>query len=80
MDGAIACAGEDYLVYWEHWINSPAGEQNGCIDDLAKMTDVALLKAALPTTLPAGLWDDWEGMDIKSGDCFNFQFERRKRK
>jgi hypothetical protein len=78
MDGVIICAGGDYVVYWEHWAKDAVKQSNSCIDDLAEMTDIALLKKAVPATLPAGLWDKWEGMNIKSGDCFNFQFERRK--
>lgn len=76
MDGVIVCAGNDYVAYWEHWADE-AGINNSLVEELAAMTDVALFKKALPVTIPAGLWDKWQGMDVKSGDCFNFRFERR---
>lgn len=78
MDGAIICAGNDYFAYWEHWVEEAAIKGTG-IDDLAAMTDVALFKKALPVTLSAELWDQWEGIKVKAGDCFNLQFERRNK-
>lgn len=76
LDGALICAGNDYVVYWEHWID-PVYQKNSLINSLAALTVPVLLKDAAPLSLPAGLWDDWEGLTITSGDCLTLQFERR---
>jgi hypothetical protein len=79
LDGAIACLGNDYLVYWEL-------EQALSGTDPGSNT-VASLKALLlncwhqvllpaPTSLPVGLWDIWPGMEVKPGSSFNMQFDR----
>ncbi|MBU6997059.1 MAG: hypothetical protein HXS41_06015 [Theionarchaea archaeon] len=75
LDGAIICAGTDYVVYWEHWVALEG--RNSSIRDLAELAVLILLKDATPVSLPAGLWDDWEGLTITSGDCLNLQFKRR---
>lgn len=75
LDGAIICAGTDYVVYWEHWITQD--ERDSSIEDLAELGVLILLKDATPLSLPAGLWDNWEGLTITSGDCLNLQFKRR---
>ena len=77
LDGAIICAGEDYLVYWEHWTDLEYKE-NAFITSLAELVVPFLLKDAARVSLPAGLWDEWEGLTITTGDCLNLQFERRK--
>lgn len=79
LDGAIICAGNDYLVYWEHWMDAECAKTSS-IDNLATLVVPVLLKDAVPTSLPAGLWDVWEGLTIASGDCLNLQFKRRQEK
>jgi hypothetical protein len=73
VGGAIACAGDDYLVYWE--LDGAKGNSGG--DRLAKLLAWSRLSSANATTLQAGLWDAWPGMTINSGDSFNMQFQRR---
>lgn len=77
LDGAIICAGNDYQVYWEHWIDAECAKTSS-IDNLAELVTPVLLKDAVPISLPAGLWDVWEGLTIASGDCLNLQFKRRQ--
>jgi hypothetical protein len=78
LSGAIACVGDDYLVYWELGPAAPGQKQGP--------TGVPLLQAAFkdwsqdfapaPTFLPIGLWDEWSGMDVRAGSTFNLQFQR----
>lgn len=72
MDGAIACAGDDYLVYWE--LGTAIA---GSLAALTKLLDWNKLVDCAPTTIDAGLWNEWPGMTIASGDSFNMQFQRR---
>lgn len=71
IEGAIACAGDDYLVYWE------VGSARGGIDALAALLDWSKKIEMTPTTIDAGLWNVWPGMTINPGDGFNMQFQRR---
>jgi hypothetical protein len=78
LEGAIACIGNDYFVYWELGSAAP-GVKTG-------PTGVPLLQALLtgwsksfapaPTYLPIDLWDEWAGMDVRAGSSLNMQFER----
>lgn len=71
LEGAIACAGDDYLVYWE------LGPVLGGIDALARQLDWSKAADMVPTGIDAGLWNVWPGMTINPGDSFNMQFRRR---
>ncbi len=72
MNGAIACAGDDYLVYWE--CGDPI---DGSLDALTACLDWSKLVNCQPRTIDAGLWNEWPGMVINPGDSFNMQFQRR---
>jgi len=75
LEGAIACLRDGHLVYWE--LSSEEKEHSG----------IPLLKEILPDwkkeftsepkSIPAELWDDWSGINIYAGCCFNMQFDRR---
>lgn len=79
LNGAIACVGNDYLVYWEMGPVAPGVKQSP--------SGVPLLQAVLrdwnqtftpaPTFLPIGLWDEWARMDVRAGSSFNLQFNRQ---
>lgn len=79
LDGAIACAGADYLVYWEL---GPVADDarpgpSGVPLLQAALTDWCQRFTAAPTALPGGLWDEWSGMDVRAGSSFHLQFKRR---
>jgi hypothetical protein len=71
--GAIACAGDDYLVYWELAGTVPS---NG-VETLKACLDWSQGFAPAPNRLSAGLWDQWPGMTVASGATYNMQFTRR---
>jgi hypothetical protein len=79
LDGAIACVGNDYLVYWELAPVAPGARQGPSGVPLlqAALTDWSQSFVAAPTFLPVGLWDEWSGMDVRAGSSFNLQFKRR---
>jgi len=80
--GAIACVGEEYLVYWE--LGPIAVGQKGPV------SGIDFLKPILngwkyqfnpaPTFLPISIYDEWSGMDVVAGSSFNMQFERAQHK
>lgn len=76
LAGAIVCAGQDYLVYWElEGAVSSASEDR--LTALARLVEWHHSARARPERLEVGLWDDWAGMGIAAGDSLNLQFRRR---
>jgi hypothetical protein len=71
VQGAIVCAADDYVVYWV------LGDDHGGAARIAGCCDWSHVAEPEPTSLPAGLWDDWPGLTIGSGASLNMQFERR---
>ncbi len=72
IDGAIVCVGPHYLVYWV--LGNAADDGTAALASLCEWSHLAMPR---PTVLPAGLWDDWPGMTVASGDSFNMQFRRQ---
>jgi hypothetical protein len=79
LEGAIACVGDDYLVYWELGSRTPGVKQgpSGVPLFAPVTTGWNQTFTAAPTFLPIGLWDTWSGMDVRAGSSFNLQFARR---
>jgi hypothetical protein len=79
VEGAIACVGNDYLVYWELGLLAPGMPQppSGIPLLQAVLTDWQQAFSPWPTFLPIGLWDEWAGMDVRAGSSFNMQFNRQ---
>lgn len=73
--GAIACAGDDYVVYWELEGEEPGGGETRTA--LGEVTAWSHAGPARPLTLDTGLWDEWPGLDLEPGDSLNLQFQRR---
>ena len=80
LAGAIACTGDDYLVYWELGLaDSGMPQPSESLALLRSVVDWHHVFVPVPTALPVDLWDDWAGMDVESGMSFNMQFDRRTR-
>ena len=79
LDGAIACVGADYVVYWELTPSAPGEQQapSGIPIIQAVCTDWSHVFTPAPTFVPVGLWDEWSGMDVVAGSSLNMQFARR---
>lgn len=81
LEAAIACAGNDYLVYWELGSAAPgmATPPTGMM--LLEQVQVPWQHSftPAPTFVPVGLWDQWAGMNVVSGSSFNMQFTRREK-
>jgi hypothetical protein len=75
IDGALICAGNDYVAFWEH---NPAdgAASSPALAELVSMTTVYLSKQAVPTAPGGGLWDNWPGWDLTQLDCMNVQLNR----
>ena len=79
LEGAIACIGNDYLVYWELRNAAPGTPTppSGIPQLQAALTGWSQVFTPEPTFVPVGLWDEWAGMDVRAGNSFNMQFTRR---
>jgi hypothetical protein len=81
LEGAIACAGDDYLVYWELGPAAPGMQHPPSgIPAMQALLGWSRVFAPPPTFVPVGLWDEWAGMDVVSGSSFNMQFTRRPKR
>ena len=75
IDAALLCAGQDYVVFWEHWSAGQSLSQSP-LDDLSRQVTPYLNKVAEPVAPGGGLWDDWPGFDLTRYDCINIQLQR----
>ena len=78
LDGAIACIGDESLVYWELCSASPGTNTpvTGIPILLPLLTGWNQVFTPSPTFLPIDIYDVWAGMDVQPGSSFNLQFER----
>src|SRR5262249_3900992 len=81
LEGALACVGSDYLVYWELGPVAPGTKNppSGVPILQAILKDWTQTFVPAPTFLPVGLWDEWAGMDVRAGSSFNMQFTRQEK-
>jgi hypothetical protein len=75
IDAALLCAGQDYVMYWEHWKEGQA-VTNSPLEALAAMVTPFLSKTAQTVAPGGGLWDVWPGWDLTQFDCMNVQLQR----
>lgn len=74
VDAALLCAGNDYVVFWEHWSEGQS-VSGSPLDGLSQLVTPYLNKVAEPVA-PEGLWEDWPGFDLTRQDCMNVQLPR----
>jgi len=72
---AIACAGDDYVTYWQLEADSPPDPDP--LEGLVALAAWSHVSTAQPTTLETGLWEEWPGLTIAPGQSLNMQFRRR---
>jgi hypothetical protein len=76
-DGAWAAAGEQYVVYWEHWPTEAAAEESR-ISSLTDLVDAVYQQTPIPRyDLYDGLWADFPPLPVKGGESYNFRFRSR---
>jgi len=75
VDGAIICAGTNYVAFWEH--APPGVPDNGqALASLAKIATPVLSKTAENYVLPSDFWNQWPGIDLTVHECLNIQLDR----
>jgi hypothetical protein len=75
VDAALVCCGNDYAVAWVHATSNKA-KLDDVLDGLAALTVPVLHQKPRSLALPAGLWDDWPGLDLTKETCVNIQLRR----
>jgi hypothetical protein len=75
VDGALVCCGNDYAVAWAHSARRKPS-LGAALNGLAALTTPVLRAAPRPLRLPAGLWNDWPGLDLTQDSCINIQLAR----
>lgn len=78
LNAAICCIGDDYIVYWE--LGPLAPGNNNPVSGIPLLTPILTgwcqVLTPAPTYLPIDIYDEWAGMDVRSGSSFNMQFKR----
>jgi hypothetical protein len=74
--GAIVCAADDHIVYWELHTDADTAK-SGLVNQLAELLGWSHRATATPTALDHGLWDPWPGLQVDPGTSLNMQFRRR---
>lgn len=74
VDAALLCAGDDYVVFWEHRPGEDDGDRSS-LAGLAALVTPYLDRTAEPLA-PEGLWENWAGWDLVVHDCANVQLRR----
>jgi hypothetical protein len=74
IDNVLLCAGNDYVALWEHGASPDAKFAQG-IEGLATACLNRVAENYMP---PAGLWDDWPGINLDEHGCINIQLRRPK--
>jgi hypothetical protein len=73
LDGAVACAGDEYFVFWG--LGDAAADAVKQLQAAAK-TGWANTFTPAATELPAQLWDTWPGLPVPAGAAFNMSYPR----
>ncbi len=71
IDNALLCAGNDYVALWEHASSALPFAQG-----IGNLSTPCVNRLAENYTPPAGLWDDWPGIDLDVHSCINIQLVR----
>lgn len=74
IDNALLCAGNDYVAFWEHG----ASAKTSFSENIARLATPCLSTVAETYEMPAGLWDNWPGIDLSAHGCINIQLARPK--
>jgi len=74
-EGAVVCAGDDYLVYWQ--LDLQPADGSGLLEELVGHLAWSHTATAEPTSLEVELWEEWSGLPIEQGQSLNMQFQRR---
>ncbi len=75
VDAALICCDNDYVMAWVH--GDEKSDMDTILDGLADLTIPTFHQNLSPLSLPAGLWDDWPGLDLKKDIGINMQFGRQ---
>ena len=68
------CAGAAYVVAWLLW--NPDATAADPLDALTKEVDPWLDTNADHYEIPAGLWDEWPGIQLTYPSCLSIQLKR----
>ena len=78
LQGAVACIGDEYLVYWE--LGPIAAGVKTPVSGLQLLQEIcsgwSQIFRPAPTYLPIDIYDEWPGMNVMAGNSFNMQFSR----
>jgi hypothetical protein len=80
IDATLVCCGKDYVAVWVH-TNTKVTDWEEILSGFTSLIDIQLDITPRATTLPAGLWNKWDGLDLtlQENTSLNIQFKREKK-
>jgi hypothetical protein len=76
LEGLLFIILQDCFIFWAHW-DSVSKKKRPLLVALKKKLREVMDTTATPAKIPASLSDEFKGIDVKDGDSFAIQFERR---
>lgn len=76
VDGALVAVDDDYFVFWDHRMESRAGD-DAHLAAFAKFSRTVMSGKAEELNANGHLYEPWDGVAIKGGESLSLRFERR---
>lgn len=76
VDGALVAVEDDYFVFWDHTVAAHAHD-DAHLRAFDKFSRTVMSATADEINANGHLYEPWEGIDIKGGECLRLRFERR---
>lgn len=76
VDGALVAVDDDYFVFWDHRMERRAGD-SAHLEAFAKFSHTVMSGEADELNANGHLYEPWDGVGIKGGECLRLRFERR---
>lgn len=76
LDGALLGVDDDYFVFWDHSPERRKGD-DGHLRAFGRFSRTVMSRDATEANANGHLYEPWEGIEIRGGDCLRLRFERR---
>jgi hypothetical protein len=76
VDGALIAVDEEYFVFWDHRVETRAGD-DAHLQRLAGFSQLVMSTQAADANANGQLFEPWSGFALQGGECLRLTFERR---
>jgi hypothetical protein len=76
VDGALIAVDDEYFVFWDHRVETRAGD-DAHLQRLAGFSQLVMNTQAADANANGQLFEAWSGFALQGGECLRLTFERR---